>query len=97
MPYRLLYSETSGKQIRSLHPGIKPLIKKHLEELKETPFLGKPLERELSGYYSLRVKKFRILYEIDHEKQFVRIHYAGLRKDIYELFRQWLSTSQVNK
>ena len=94
LSYRLLYSETSGKQIKSLHPWLKPLVKKHIEELKERPFLGKPLERELSGYYSLRTKKFRVVYDIDHEKHIVRIHYMGHRKDIYELFRQWLSTGQ---
>ena len=68
--YHLRYSETSSKQIKSLHPGLKPLIKKHIEELKETPLLGKPLERELSGYYSLRTKKFRIIYNVDHKKTY---------------------------
>ena len=97
LTYRLLYSETSGKQIKSLHPWLKPLIKKHLEELKEAPFQGKPLERELSGYYSLKTKKFRIIYDIDHEKHIVRVHYLGHRKDIYELFRQWLSTGKGNE
>ncbi len=94
LSYRLLYSETSSKQIKSLHPGLKPLVKKHIEDLKETPFLGKPLERELSGYYSLRTKKIRIIYDVDHEKHIVRIHYLGPRKDIYELFRQWLATGK---
>jgi len=91
MTYRLLYSETSAKQIRSLHPRIKPLVRKHIEKLKEMPFLGKALERELSGFYSLRAKRFRTIYDIDHETHMVRIHYVGHRKDIYELFRQWLS------
>jgi len=94
MTYRLLYSQTFGKKIRSLHPRIKPLVRKHIEGLKENPFLGKPLERELSCHYSLRAKKFRIIYDIDHEKHIIRIHYVGHRKDIYELFRQWLSTEQ---
>jgi mRNA interferase RelE/StbE len=93
MPYLLRYSETSGKQIRSLHPQSKPLIKKHIEELKESPFLGKPLERELSGFYSLRINKFRVLYDIDHEKRLIRIHFVGYRKNIYELFRKLLSSA----
>jgi mRNA interferase RelE/StbE len=88
MPYLLRYSETSGKQIRSIHPQSKPLIKKHIEELKENPFLGKPLEREVSGFYSLRINKFRVLCEIDHEKRLIRIHFVGYRKNIYELFRK---------
>jgi mRNA interferase RelE/StbE len=94
MPYLLRYSETSGKQIKSLHPQSKPLIKQHIEELKKYPFLGKPLERELAGYYSLRVNKFRIVYDIDHEKKLIRIHYVGYRKNIYELFRNLLTSSQ---
>jgi mRNA-degrading endonuclease RelE of RelBE toxin-antitoxin system len=93
MPYLLLYSETSGKQIRTLPPQPKPLIRKHLEELKESPFLGKPLERELSGFHSLRINKFRVLYDIDHEKKLIRIHYVGYRKNIYELFRKLLSSA----
>lgn len=93
LAYRLHYSETSGRQIKSLHPGLKPLIKKHIEDLKEKPFLGKPLERELSGYYSLRTKKFRIIYAVDQENHIVRIHYLGPRKDIYELFREWLTAN----
>ena len=91
LSYRLLYSETSTKQIKSLHPRLKPLARKHIEELRQAPFLGKPLERELSGYYSLSAKRFRIIYDLDHPNHLVRIHSLGPRKDIYEVFREWLS------
>lgn len=91
MPYRLLYSQTSGERIRSLHPQIKPIVKAQIEKLKEDPYLGKALEKELSGYYSLRTRKFRIIYKIDHQKQIVEIHYVGLRKDVYELFKELLA------
>jgi mRNA interferase RelE/StbE len=94
LSYRLIYSETSAKQVKSLHPWLKPLVKKHIEGLKEKPFWGKPLEKELSGFYSLRAKRFRVIYDIDQENQIVRVHYVGPRKDIYELFRQWLSTGK---
>jgi mRNA interferase RelE/StbE len=50
MAYRLLYSETSREQIRSLHPQIKPTVKSHIKMLKDNPYLGKVLEKELSGY-----------------------------------------------
>lgn len=91
MPYRLLYSQTSRERIRSLHPQIKPIVKTRIEKLKEDPYLGKALEKELSGYYSLRTRKFRIIYKIDHQKQIVEIHYVGLRKDVYELFKELLA------
>ena len=91
MVYRLLYSETSRKQIKSLHPDIKSSVKAHIQKLRDNPHSGKPLEKELSGYHSLRTKRFRIIYKINHNKQIVQIHYVGHRKDVYELFRELLA------
>jgi len=94
MSYRLIYSSTSGKQIGSLHPWIKPTIKKHIEDLKENPFSGKALERELSGCYSLRAKRFRVIYEIKDQEKIIQVHYVGYRKDIYQLLRELLEDKQ---
>ena len=91
MAYRLLYSETSRKQIKSLHPQIKLTVKSHIKILKDNPYVGKVLERELSGYYSLKMKRFRVIYEIDHQNHIVQIHYVGHRKDIYEVFKNFLT------
>jgi mRNA interferase RelE/StbE len=90
MPYHLLYSQTSRDQMRSLHPQIKPTVKNHIQKLSENSYLGKALERELSGYYSVRTKKFRVIYKIDHQNHIVQIHYIGHPKDIYELFKELL-------
>jgi len=87
MSYQLLYSETSRKQIRKLHPQIKPVVKSKLEKLQENPFSGKWLEKELSGYLSIQAKRFRVIYKIRDNDQAVEIHYVGHRKDIYELFK----------
>ena len=88
MYYQLLYSETSRKQIRKLHPQIKPVVKSKIEKLQENPFSGKWLEKELSGYLSMQAKRFQIIYKIRDNDQTVEIHYVGHRKDIYELFRE---------
>jgi mRNA interferase RelE/StbE len=90
MPYQIVYSETSRKIIRRLHPSIKPLIKQKIESLREDPFLGKALERDLTGYYSLRSKKYRVIYRLDHPGQAIQIYYLGYRKDIYDIFRKWI-------
>ena len=87
MPYKLLYSETSRNQIRKLHPQIKQFVKSKIEMIQRNPFSGKGLEKELSGYLSVRAKRFRIIYKIIDNDQTVEIHYAGHRKDIYELFK----------
>lgn len=91
MAYQILYSETTRKQIRKLHPQLKPAVKSSIEKLEENPYLGKLLEKELSGYQSVRMKPFRVIYKIDEEEHNVEIHYVGHRKDIYELFREKLS------
>ncbi len=88
MSYQLLYSETSRKQIRKLHPQIKPVVKSKIEKLQENPFSGKWLEKELSGYLSMKAKRFRVIYKVRDNDQTVEIHYVGHRKDIYELFKE---------
>jgi mRNA-degrading endonuclease RelE of RelBE toxin-antitoxin system len=94
MPYRIVYSETAGKIIRRLHPSIKPLIKQKIEDLQDDPFLGKALERELTGDYSLKSKKYRVIYRLDHSGKRIQIHYVGYRKDIYDIFRQLLKEQE---
>jgi mRNA interferase RelE/StbE len=91
MGYHILYSENSLTQIKKMHPQIKPAVKSSVEKLRENPFSGKFLEKELSGYLSIRMKRFRIIYKIDENEHKVEIHYVGHRKDIYELFRETLS------
>ena len=88
MTYQLVYSETSRTQIRKLHPQIKPVVKAKIEKLRDNPFSGKYLEKELSGYLSMRAKRFRVIYKIKDNDQTVEIHYVGHRKDIYELFKE---------
>lgn len=87
MKYRLLYSEAVRNQIRHLHPELKAIIRKRLKELAGNPYIGKHLEKELSQYYSLRAKRFRIIYMVKESTKILEIHYVGHRKDIYELFK----------
>jgi mRNA interferase RelE/StbE len=93
--YRLVYSETSRKQIAKLHPTLKPIIRARLDRLQEEPFSGKNLERELSGYKSFRTGRFRIIYRLNEEKEIIEIHYIGRRKDVYELFAEEKGLSAI--
>jgi mRNA interferase RelE/StbE len=88
--FKLHYSETSINLIKKLHPQLKSIIKTKIEQIRENPFLGKHLQNELSGYLSFRAKRFRIIYKIDNDKNAVQIHYAGHRKDVYELLGEQL-------
>ena len=84
--YKLLYSDTAGKQTKKLHPRLKPLIKSKIEQIREDPYIGKSLERELSGYLSFRTNRYRIIYRVLEDEKVIQIHYVGHRRDIYELF-----------
>jgi mRNA interferase RelE/StbE len=91
MPYQLLYSKTSRDQVKKLHPDIKSIIRDRIKTIAEKPYIGKRLERDLSGYFSFRASRFRIIYKVREEKQIIEIHYVGHRRDIYDLLKDNLN------
>lgn len=88
MAYRVVYSDTSRNLIRNLHPDLKLIIRTRLKKLAEKPYLGKPLVKKLSGYYSLRAKRYRIVYKVREQYQMIEIHFVGHRRDIYQLLKE---------
>ena len=62
--FRLTYSATSSKQIKKLHPHLIPIVKARIEQISSDPYIGKLLEKELSGYLSFRAKRYRIVYKV---------------------------------
>lgn len=55
-----------------------------LEELQDNPFLGKPLERELTGSFTYRVGVYRIIYKIKEKDKIMIVLNAGHRSTIYK-------------
>ena len=88
--YRIVYSATSRRLIRKIHPELKSIVRSRIRGLADNPYEGKRLEKELAGYFSLRARRFRILYKIREKDQIIEIHYAGHRKDVYQLFKERL-------
>ena len=88
MPHRLVYSETARDLVRKLHPDLKLVIRARLRDIADNPYSGKPLVKELSGFFSLRAKRYRIIYKIEEESQVIQIHYVGHRRDIYQAFKE---------
>jgi mRNA-degrading endonuclease RelE of RelBE toxin-antitoxin system len=78
----------------SLHPENKKLIKQALTELQQNPYTGKDLQEELSGFNSLRLKQYRIIYNINEEKIFIQIYNIGRRRDVYEQLKRLLTGLQ---
>ena len=88
--FKLIYSEISRKQINKLHPSLKPIVKAKIEHISTNPYIGKLLEKELSGYLSFRAKRYRIIYKVKEDTKTIEIHNIGHRKDIYEILGEHL-------
>jgi mRNA interferase RelE/StbE len=82
----LIYAKEARERIRSLPPEIKRGIRQTLEGLQENPYLGKPLRRELTGFWSLPFKHHRIIYRPLEGGKKLQIYSVGHRKEIYQEF-----------
>lgn len=70
--------------IRSLQPDLKRSIKAAVRGIATDPECGEPLLRELDGLWKYRVRRFRIVYAIDHKKRMIRLMAVGHRRHVYE-------------
>jgi len=70
--------------IRHLPPDVKRSIKQALRSLSTDPFSGAPLMRDLSGLWKFKVRRFRIIYELDRKARIIRIFAIGHRREVYE-------------
>ena len=68
--------------VRQLHPNLKRKVRAALADILEDPACGKPLERELKGYWSLPMGRHRIIYRPDEKGS--EIIAIGPRRTIYE-------------
>ncbi|EKD42054.1 MAG: hypothetical protein ACD_73C00349G0002 [uncultured bacterium] len=88
--FKIEYTGVVKKIILHLTPSLKPLIKSAIELLPTNPYLGKPLQNELFGLMSYRVKRFRVVYRIMEKTKKIQIIYVGHRKDVYLLMKELL-------
>jgi len=70
--------------LRKLHPVIKSHIRFGLSRILEKPYCGKALKEKLHGLRSYKIKRYRIIYRINPEKQHIEIVAIGPRRIIYE-------------
>jgi mRNA-degrading endonuclease RelE of RelBE toxin-antitoxin system len=92
--WKMRFTPESAGLLSKLHPKNKKLIKKALVELRQNPHTGKDLQEELAGSKSLRLKHYRIIYNIDEDKNFIQIYHIGRRRDVYEQLRRLLTEFQ---
>jgi len=94
IPFRIRYTPVAAESIRHLHPSVKQAIREEVRNLAVDPFRGHPLTFELSGYRSLPVSRYRVIYRIRETNRALEIHLVGPRRDIYEVFREFLDQAR---
>lgn len=81
--YEIEFSSKARIFFNKLDFKIKKRVTKKIDSLIKNPKLGKPLKANLSGIWSLRVGKIRILYRLFQNKLIILILDIGYRKNIY--------------
>jgi mRNA interferase RelE/StbE len=70
--------------IRHLPPDIKRSVKQAIRSLSRDPLSSEPLLRELEGLRKYRVRRFRIIYAVEHKRRIIRVFAVGHRREVYE-------------
>ena len=83
--YRVKLTPTAVEMFNHLHPDIKKTLKSTLKEHNKNPYMGKELRDELIEYRSLKINRYRAIYQIDDQHKEVIIFALGHRRDIYEI------------
>lgn len=88
MMYRVKLTPTANQMFNSLHPSIKKQLKTAMRGLYENPHLGKGLRDKLINLRSLKMKRYRAIYQIDYSNKYIVILAIGHRRDIYEIVNE---------
>jgi mRNA interferase RelE/StbE len=84
MTYNVFLHPSAKKQLDGLPSAARPRIEDMLRKLADDP---RPAgSRKLTGIDSWRVRvgDYRLIYDIDDQKQRVSVGWIGLRKDAYK-------------
>jgi len=98
MTYQVKITSFANRTAKKFSPEIKKAAKAALKELAQNPFHGKELQAELSGFWSYKFLRYRIVFKADATKKVIVVWAIGHRRDIYEtLGEHLLSLSSDNE
>ena len=83
--FKIKLTPTASLAFNSLHPETRKQLKNALNILKENPYSGKQLREELNFFRSLKIKRYRVIYQINDNFEYIVIIAIGHRRDIYEI------------
>lgn len=92
MAYQVKITAFANNAAKKLNPEIKKAAKAALKELAENPYLGKELQTELSGFWSYRLLRYRIVFKANTQKKNIIVWAIGHRRDIYETMSEHIQS-----
>jgi mRNA interferase RelE/StbE len=87
MRYRLRLKRSAEKELRSIHPQERERIVGAIHDLVEDP--RPAAAKTLTGVdaWSLRIGRYRVIYEIEDDMLVVTVIKIGHRRDVYRRLR----------
>lgn len=84
------FTRESSRIIAHLPPEVKTNVRTGIDKLTTHPYEGEELQMELSGFRSLKSKRYRIIYKVNEMGSSIDVYYVGPRRDVYDTFRELL-------
>ncbi|MFH0942872.1 MAG: type II toxin-antitoxin system RelE/ParE family toxin [Candidatus Beckwithbacteria bacterium] len=81
---KLEYSDRAYKDFRKIPKGKTKSIVKKIELLSESPYFGKKLGGKFTGFYSLPVWPYRVIYQVIKRQRIVMIVAVEHRQGAYK-------------
>ncbi len=83
--YRLKITSKAKRQLKKISQiRYQHALATAFEDIKEDPFLGKSLTRDLTGRFSYKVGVYRVIYKVNEKDKTVSILSAGHRASVYK-------------
>ena len=86
MKYEVIIPDKIKKRILKLEKSDKDRIYEKLEELSDNYELGKHLTS--INLWSLRIGKYRVLYQVDNTRAKIFVFHFGHRKEVYDILKK---------
>ena len=92
MQYSIIYDTRLKKSLKQISSPDLKIIKKNIEKkLPNNPKkFGKPLKNTLKNHWSLRVGKYRVVYEIKDKEVIVLFVTIAKRENVYQNLKKQL-------
>ena len=86
MKYEVIIPDKIKKRILKLEKSDKDRIYEKLEDLSDNYELGKHLTS--INLWSLRIGKYRVLYQVDNNQVKIFVFHFGHRKEVYDILKR---------